>query len=114
MKKHPIRRKKKHPEPFYLSYNDCWYVLLGKEQIPLVKGEDREDDAWGESPCHGRTRPCRPLPPPDKPDRHRRLQPLPRPLEGPQQAADVRLVPRVPRGLLPSRKWGSTWLAHQS
>jgi integrase len=34
------------PKPFYRSFNDTWYVQLGKRQIPLAKGKANEREAY--------------------------------------------------------------------
>lgn len=37
-------------KPFYRAFDDWWYVQVRigtkRKQIKLVKGADREDDAW--------------------------------------------------------------------
>lgn len=39
-------RRKKRPQPFFRRYDGWWYVQIGKQQIKLARGEDREDEAW--------------------------------------------------------------------
>jgi integrase len=60
-----MQRKKKRPEPFFRKFDGWWYVQLGKEQIKLAKGADKEDAAWTEyyrvMNQRGRSTPAEPI-----------------------------------------------------